>query len=66
MRVDNSSNAAAKRCVDYHVTQVVDGTKGIHGMIPKAISRDNSQPQNGQGARPHHTGDAAGHRRQGD
>src|SRR3984893_485643 len=23
--------------VDYHVTQVVDGTKGIHGMIPKAI-----------------------------
>ena len=25
----------ATRCVDYHVTQVVDGTKGIHGMIPK-------------------------------
>jgi hypothetical protein len=23
-----SSNTAAKRCVDYHVTQVVDGTKG--------------------------------------
>jgi acetamidase/formamidase len=23
--------------VDYHVTQVVDGTKGVHGMIPKAI-----------------------------
>ncbi|MFL6798882.1 MAG: acetamidase/formamidase family protein [Xanthobacteraceae bacterium] len=23
--------------VDYHVSQVVDGTKGIHGMIPKAI-----------------------------
>ena len=23
--------------VDYHVTQVVDGTKGIHAMIPKAI-----------------------------
>jgi acetamidase/formamidase len=22
---------------DYHVTQVVDGTKGIHGMIPKSI-----------------------------
>jgi acetamidase/formamidase len=22
---------------DYHVTQVVDGTKGIHGMIRKAI-----------------------------
>ena len=21
----------------YHVTQVVDGTKGIHGMIPKSI-----------------------------
>jgi hypothetical protein len=32
-----SSNTAAKRCVYYHVTQVVDGTKGIHGMIPKAI-----------------------------
>jgi hypothetical protein len=27
----------AYRAVDYHVTQVVDGTKGIHGMIPKAI-----------------------------
>jgi len=23
--------------VDYHVTQVVDGTKGVHGMIPKSI-----------------------------
>jgi acetamidase/formamidase len=23
--------------VDFHVTQVVDGTQGIHGMIPKAI-----------------------------
>jgi acetamidase/formamidase len=23
--------------VDYHVTQVVDGTVGVHGMIPKAI-----------------------------
>jgi acetamidase/formamidase len=23
--------------VDYHVTQVVDDTKGIHGMIPKSI-----------------------------
>ncbi|MGI6253342.1 MAG: acetamidase/formamidase family protein [Aminivibrio sp.] len=23
--------------VDFHVTQVVDGDKGIHGMIPKAI-----------------------------
>jgi acetamidase/formamidase len=22
---------------DYHVTQAVDGTKGSHGMIPKAI-----------------------------
>src|SRR5262249_47368434 len=25
----------ASVAVDYHVTQVVDGTKGIHGMIPK-------------------------------
>jgi acetamidase/formamidase len=23
--------------VDFHVTQVVDGTKGVHAMIPKAI-----------------------------
>jgi acetamidase/formamidase len=23
--------------VDYHVTQVVDQTVGVHGMIPKAI-----------------------------
>jgi acetamidase/formamidase len=27
----------ASVAVDYHVTQMVDGTKGIHGMIPKAI-----------------------------
>jgi acetamidase/formamidase len=27
----------ASVAVDYHVTQVVDGTKGIHGIIPKAI-----------------------------
>jgi acetamidase/formamidase len=27
----------ASVAVDHHVTQVVDGTKGIHGMIPKAI-----------------------------
>jgi acetamidase/formamidase len=27
----------ASVAVDYHVTQVVDSTKGIHGMIPKAI-----------------------------
>jgi len=27
----------ASIAVDYHVTQVVDGTRGIHGMIPKAI-----------------------------
>ena len=29
----------ASVAVDYHVTQAVDGTKGIHGMIPKAIFR---------------------------
>jgi acetamidase/formamidase len=23
--------------VDFHITQVVDGTKGVHAMIPKAI-----------------------------
>jgi acetamidase/formamidase len=27
----------ASVAVDYHVTQVVDDSKGIHGMIPKAI-----------------------------
>ena len=27
----------ASMAVDYHVTQVVDGTKKIHGMIPKPI-----------------------------
>jgi acetamidase/formamidase len=29
--------AIASVAVDYHVTQVVDGTVGVHGMIPKAI-----------------------------
>ena len=27
----------ASVAVDYHVTQVVDGRKGVHGMIPKSI-----------------------------
>jgi hypothetical protein len=27
----------ASVAVDYRITQVVDGTKGIHGMIPKSI-----------------------------
>ena len=27
----------ASIAVDYHVTQVVDGTKGVHAMIPKSI-----------------------------
>jgi acetamidase/formamidase len=27
----------ASVAVDYHVMQVVDGTKGVHGMIPKSI-----------------------------
>ena len=26
--------------VDYVVTQAVDGTKGIHGLIPKSIFRN--------------------------
>jgi acetamidase/formamidase len=29
--------AIASTAVDYHVTQVVDGTVGVHGMIPKSI-----------------------------
>lgn len=28
--------------VDFEVTQVVDGTKGVHAMIPKAIFKDGS------------------------
>ncbi len=32
--------AIASVAVDYHVTQVVDGTVGVHGMIPKAIFHD--------------------------
>jgi hypothetical protein len=31
------SDAAGGPRAHYHVTQVVEGTKGIHGMIPKAI-----------------------------
>jgi acetamidase/formamidase len=27
----------ASVAVDFRVTQVVDGTKGVHGMIPKEI-----------------------------
>ena len=34
----------ASVAVDYHVTQVVDGTKGIHGMIPKAIRAQPDHP----------------------
>jgi hypothetical protein len=29
--------SVAVDAVDYLVTQVVDGRKGIHGMIPKSI-----------------------------
>lgn len=32
--------AIASTAVDYHVTQVVDATVGVHGMIPKAIFAD--------------------------
>jgi acetamidase/formamidase len=31
----------ASVAVDFRVTQVVDGTKGVHGMIPKAIFKAN-------------------------
>ncbi len=31
----------ASVAVDYHVTQIVDGTKGVHGMIPKSIFTNN-------------------------
>ena len=29
--------AIASTAVDYHVTQVVDATVGVHGLIPKSI-----------------------------
>ena len=29
--------ALASVAVDFDITQVVDGTKGVHGMIPKNI-----------------------------
>jgi acetamidase/formamidase len=32
--------ALASIAVDFEVTQVVDGVKGIHAMIPKAIFKD--------------------------
>lgn len=30
----------ASVAVDFRVTQVVDGTKGVHGMIPKEIFKE--------------------------
>ena len=33
----NEAFMIASLAVDYHVTQNVDRTKGIHGMIPKSI-----------------------------
>lgn len=33
----------ASLAVDFNVTQVVNGTKGIHGMIPKAIFDDDGE-----------------------
>ncbi len=35
------ANMIASVAVDYHVTQAVDETKGIHGMIPKSIFASN-------------------------
>ena len=32
------ANMIASAAADYHVMQVVDGTKGIHGMIPNPSS----------------------------
>jgi acetamidase/formamidase len=34
----------ASVAVDFNVTQVVDGTKGIHGMIPKSIFKAKPKP----------------------
>ena len=30
----------ASIAVDFHVTQIVDFTKGIHGKIPKSVFKD--------------------------
>ena len=35
----NEAFMLASLAVDYHVSQNVDRTKGIHGMIPKDISK---------------------------
>lgn len=36
--------ALASIGVDFHVTQVVDGTQGVHGMIPKRLFIHETQP----------------------
>lgn len=33
----------ASQSVDYRVTQIVDETKGVHGMIPKKIFVDRKE-----------------------
>jgi len=35
--------------VDYHVTRVVDGTKGVHGMIPKRRGSGSARRPGGRG-----------------
>jgi acetamidase/formamidase len=34
----------ASVAVDFDITQLVDGTKGVHGMIPKSIFRNKGGP----------------------
>lgn len=36
--------ALASMCVDFEVTQLVDGVKGIHGCIPKALFTNRTNP----------------------
>ena len=40
--------ALASVAVDFEVTQNVDGVKGIHAMIPKAIFNESGQAPSGQ------------------
>ncbi len=37
----------ASVAVDFDITQLVDGTKGVHGMIPRVYSRSNEQGSTG-------------------
>jgi acetamidase/formamidase len=33
----DDADMLSSTAVDFNITQLVDGSKGVHGMIPKAI-----------------------------